>query len=128
MKVVLDTNVLVSAFFWDGNERTVLEACLHGEHELATSVFILNELGRVLREKFDVPPGTVAGYVGLLVALAQVVDPEAHLDVIEEDPPDNRILECALAVQAEAIVSGDAHLLDLEIFDGMEILRAADLR
>ncbi len=91
--------MLVSAFFWDGNERAVLEACIDGEHDLGTSVFILNELGRVLREKFEVSAGRVAGYIGQLVALAQVVDPDPHLDVIEEDPPDNRILEAALALQ-----------------------------
>lgn len=127
MKLVLDTNVLVSAFFWDGNERAVLEACIDGEHELATSVFILNELGRVLREKFEVPSERVAGYVAQLVALSQVVDPEAHLDVIDDDPPDNRVLECGVAVQPDVIVSGDSHLLDLKAFEGIEIRRAADL-
>lgn len=124
LRVLLDTNVLVSAFFWDGNERAVLEACIDGEHDLGTSVFILNELGRVLREKFEVSAGRVAGYIGQLVALAQVVDPDPHLDVIEEDPTDNRILEAALALQADVIVSGDSDLLGLKRFEGMEIRQA----
>ncbi len=126
MRLLLDTNVLVSAFFWDGNERAVLEACIDGKHELGTSVFILNELGRVLREKFEVSAGRVAGYIGQLVALAQVVDPDPHLDVIEEDPPDNRILEAALALQADVIVSGDSDLLGLKRFESMEIRQASE--
>lgn len=127
MRLVLDTNVLVSAFFWNGNERAVLKDCIDGEHDLATSVFILNELARVLREKFEVSPERVAGYVGLLVALSHVVDPEPHLDVIEEDPSDNRILECAVAVQADGIVSGDSHLLDLEAYAEIDTCRAAEM-
>lgn len=127
MRLVLDTNVLVSAFFWDGNERRVLEACKDGEHGLAVSAFILDELARVLREKFEVPPEKEAGYASQLVALAWVVDPGTIPDVIEEDPSDNRILACALEAQADAIVSGDSHLLDLEHFKGIQVHRAADL-
>lgn len=125
MKLVLDTNVLVSALFWDGNERALLEDCLDDEYQLALSVFILDELGRVLREKFEAPPGKVAGYVGQLLASAQIVDPDERLDVIKEDPPDNRVLECALAVQADVIVSGDSHLRDLKSFQGIDIRGAS---
>lgn len=127
MKVVLDTNVLVSALFWDGNERALLQDCLEGKHQLVLSVFVLDELGSVLREKFDAPPETVAGYVGQLLAAARIVDPDEHLDVIEEDPADNRVLESALAVQADVLASGDSDLLDLGSFKGIEVRRAADL-
>lgn len=127
MKIVLDTNVLVSAFFWKGNERSILEACIDGEHELATSIFILEELTRVLHDKFEVPPPKVAAYVGQLIAHATVVDPVPHLEVIQEDPSDNRILECAKATQADAIVSGDTHLRELKQFDEVTIHKAADL-
>ena len=54
MRLVLDTNVLVSAAFWKGPEWRLLQACLKGNHQLITSPFILEELRRVLTEKFGI--------------------------------------------------------------------------
>lgn len=127
MKLVLDTNVLVSALFWEGHERTLLQACFQGYHRTVTSPFILNELDRVLQEKFDIPETLARNYINQLLATAKTVDPKPHLATIEDDPSDNRILECALAAKADVIVTGDSHLLDLDSFHGIEICSAGKL-
>jgi predicted nucleic acid-binding protein len=60
----------------------------------------------------------------LIRGAAHVVEPRERLDVIKEDPPDNRILECAVKARADFIVSGNKHLLKLKEFRGAIIVRA----
>lgn len=127
MRLVLDTNVLISAAFWKGPEWRLLQACLKGRHQLATSPFILDELRRVMADKFDVPDDDVGQYVMLLVRAAILVEPAAELDVVKADPSDNRILEAALDCKADAIVTGDRHLLELGEYEGIRICRTTDL-
>ena len=127
MRLVLDTNVLVSAAFWNGPERRLLQACLRGIHELIASPFILEELRRVLTEKFDVPDGDVREYVMLLVRVAVLVDPARDLRVVKADPSDDRILEAAVTGNAHSIVTGDRHLLSLKEYNGIRICRAVEL-
>lgn len=127
MRLVLDTNVLVSAFFWDGNERRVLRGCTRGPDQLVTSPYILAELEDVLMGKFDVPKERTHDFTRRLIERGLVVVPEHELSVIEEDPTDDRVLECAVEGRADAILTGDRHLLDLGTYGGIEILNAARL-
>lgn len=127
MRLVLDTNVLISAAFWRGPEWRLLQACLEGRHELIASPFILAELRRILTEKFDVPDGDAGEYVMLLVRSAILVETSGKVTIVKADPSDNRILETAIAGVADRIVTGDRHLLDLKKYDGIAICRAADL-
>lgn len=124
---LLDTNVLVSAFFWNGNERRVLLACLEGRHRLVTSPALLAEAERVLGEKFDLPKPEVAAYLGSLTLAADVVSPTVRIQVVAADPADDRVLECAVAGRADGIVTGDRHLLGLRDYAGTAILRASDV-
>lgn len=125
--MVLDTNVLVSAFFWDGNERSVLQDSIHGGHSLPSSPFILDEMAGVLDDKFEVPAGKAAWFLGLLAAGSEVVEPEPTVEVIGADPSDNRIPEAALEAGADALVSGDSHPLGLGTYEGIHILPAAEI-
>ena len=96
--------------------------------ELHASTFILGEVERILREKF----GWEEERVGRAVAqvrrvAAKVHEPEEAVAVIEDDPTDDRILECALAAGAKAIVTGDKkHLLPLGSFRGISIVGLKD--
>ena len=132
MHVVADTNTIVSGLLWYGNPRQVLDAARTGVVTLATSATLLAELADVLqRPKFAqrlaracVPASTlVFGYA----ALAQLVVPAAIAPVIEADPDDDAVLVCAVAAQAELIVSGDSDLLALESYEGIPIITAAQL-
>ncbi|MGH7257758.1 MAG: putative toxin-antitoxin system toxin component, PIN family [Nitrospiraceae bacterium] len=114
MRVVFDTNIYVSALAIAGGnaEDAYLEA-VRGTFELFTSVAILTETARVLQTKFDWAEDKVREAVQDISQTATVLRTRPALHILT-DEPDNRILECALAAQAEYVVSGDRHLLTLK--------------
>ena len=125
MRVVLDTNVIVSGLNFPGNERLVLELALRGRFELCLSPFILEEVAGVLGRKFDWAEERSAQAVRALGDAATIVEPRRIPEAIEGGHPDNRILECAVEVSADYLVTGDRrHLLPLEEHQGARILNA----
>ncbi len=127
IKVVPDTNILISAIVFGGPPREILEKGVEGRLRLFVSDAILEELAAVLkRSKFNYPPPVIRTIIGELEIISERVVPLIRLDVIEKDPDDNRVLECAVASAADVIVSGDKHLLDLEAYEGIKILKPAD--
>ena len=125
MRVVLDTNVVVSGLNFPGNERLVLELALRGRFELYLSPFILEEVAGVLGRKFGWDEDRVSEACRTLEKAATVIEPRRLPDVIEANDADNRILECATEASAEYLVTGDRrHLLPLEEHQGVRILNA----
>jgi putative PIN family toxin of toxin-antitoxin system len=125
-RIVLDTNVLISAFVFGGRPREVMEKVIAGKFTIAISAEILAEFQGVLEgKKFHYPSDIVRTIVRELLAVSEVVRPRMKVEQIRADPADNRILECALESGAACIVSGDKHLLDLGRFEGIPILDAA---
>ncbi len=124
-RVVFDTNIYISAFITPGGrgEAAYLRA-VRSEAALFTSVPILTELARKLREKFGWDDEHVKAAVRHVAAVARVVKPMERLAVLA-DEPDNRILECAREARAELIVTGDRHLLDLREYEGIGIVTLA---
>ena len=120
MRAVFDTNIYISAFITPGGrgEAAYLQA-VSGELELVTSVPILTELARKLKEKFHWDDDHIKAAVCHVAGVAVVVKPTERLAVLA-DEPDNRILECAREAGAELIVTGDRHLLDLDTCEGFE--------
>lgn len=126
MRVVLDTNILISAFVFPGGPpEAVYRAALEGRIELVTSPALLAELGRVLTDRFAWEPDLAAQVVGQVARMATVVRPKQQVQVIADDPDDDRVLEAAAAGDADTIVSGDRHLLRLRSWEGIRIERAA---
>ncbi len=122
MKVVADTNVLVSALiFPGGTPEAVYRLALERQIELVSSRPLLAELGRVLAEKFGWQPVRAEEAVAQIVRIAEIVDPTLTVTVLEADPADNRVLEAAAEADADAIVSGDRHLLALRSWRGCPI-------
>jgi len=93
--------------------------------ELYTSVAILTETARVLQTKFDWAEDKVREVVQDISQTATVLRPRPTLHLLE-DEPDNRILECAIAAQAEFVVSGDRHLLALKRHADITMISLAD--
>lgn len=123
-RIVVDTNIIVSALGWRGAPHQIVGACLEHRHQLLLSPDLLEEIERVLRyPKFRFSPQEISDYLALLTEGSEIVKPDFRLMVIEPDPSDDRVLECALAGRADVIVSGDGHLLALEEFEGIPILR-----
>jgi putative PIN family toxin of toxin-antitoxin system len=125
-RVVADTNILVSALQFGGKPKQLLDLAADGHLDLAISEAIITETLRVLRDKFHRTPEWLAETQQQLLVVARLVEPTEHLAVVEADPTDDRILECAVAAVGEVIVSGDSHLLNLESFRGIPILRVAE--
>ena len=126
MRVVLDTNILISAFIFPGGPpEAVVRAALDGRVELVTSPPLLAELGRVLADKFGWEPPLAAEAVTQVARIATVVRPDDRVQVVLDDPDDDRVLEAAAAGRADVIVSGDRHLLRLRSWQGVPIEKAA---
>lgn len=126
IKVVLDTNVLISAILFGGKPRQILEKAIRGEMRLCLSEPILEELRGVLqRSKFDYSPEMIQFILTELAGIADFVNPSEMIDLVLEDPDDNRILECAVEAKANYIISGDFHLLKLSRYRNIEVLNAA---
>jgi uncharacterized protein len=125
-RIVLDTNVLISAIVFGGRPREVLEKVIAGRFTMAISAEMLAEFQGVLEgKKFRYPSDIVRTIVHELLAVSELVRPRMKVEQIKADPADNRILECALESGAACIVSGDRHLLELGRFEGIPILDAA---
>ena len=127
MRVVLDTNVLISALFWNGNERELLLACKKRKHQLIVSPGIIEELDRVLTENFHLPQGKITEYIQNILFISEIVFPTGKTNVVKDDPSDNIIIETALLGKAKAIVTGDQHLLKLQEHKGIKITQASKL-
>src|SRR6266481_8108139 len=122
MRIVVDTNVIVSALVFGGLPRRVFEVVESGHCEFYYSAEIESETRRVLRDKFGWDEDRLDRYLPVLWRLGERVTPQRRVNAVKEDPDDNRILECALAAGADMTVSGDGHLLRLTAFEGIAIL------
>ena len=132
MRVVADTNTVISGPLWRGNPRQVLEAARSGTLQLYTTASLLVEIEDVLqRPKFahrlSLAGVTSSSLVTGYAALARLIERAVIEPVILTDPDDDEVLACAVAAHAEAIVTGDTHLLDLKQYEGIAILTPAQL-
>jgi putative PIN family toxin of toxin-antitoxin system len=127
LRVTADTNVVVSGLISpNGKPRELLQTARNGEINLTLSHAILEEAADVLSRKFDWPPEDIAEARQWLSEIARIVTPAVLLEVIKEDPSDNRILECAVSAGSGYIVTGDKHLLRLGVYSGIRILKVSD--
>jgi len=123
--IVLDTNILISGLFWEGNERKLILLCRNNTFESITSPHILKETNDVLREKFEVPEDKVESYMRDILIFSDLRFPKGTIKVIEEDPPDNYILETAILGKAKYVITGDGHLLNLHSFNDGSIVNTS---
>jgi putative PIN family toxin of toxin-antitoxin system len=122
VRIVADTNVLVSALIFPGGApETVYRMVLEGRIGLVSSRPLLAELGRVLVAKFGWDAGRAEDAVAQLVRIADVVEPRESVGEVHEDPDDDRVLEAAAQGEVDAIVSGDRHLLRMGSWRGIPV-------
>lgn len=124
-RIVIDTNVYISAIFWGGKPREVLDLGRNGRISIFTSSEIQAEIETKLKTKFGIEEREVAQILLDYAMFTLPIKPLEKISVIDADPDDDKFIECAVAAQAEYIVSGDKHLLDLKNYRGIQIIKAA---
>ena len=128
IRAVIDANVFISAVISPkGNPAKILGAWKADKFQLILSAAILQEIGRVLQypkiaRRHRWSREEIQTFVDDLAHLATMTPGKIHLRVIPEDPSDDAYIECAVEGEAEYLVSGDKHLLDLGTYGSVTIL------
>jgi hypothetical protein len=130
MKVVADTNVIISMLLWGKSLEQLFTLINRRQIILCFSPETIDELLRVIHypdiakqaEKLNI---NTEALLDKLLAASLIYYPNIKVNIITDDPSDNRLLEIALTAQAEYIISGDKHLLQLKQFHNIPIYRPA---
>ncbi len=125
-RVILDTNIYISAILFGGTPEKVLSLARSGTVEVFISQQILDEILRVLRIKFGWNQMQLTEVEMELKSLTRRVDPRVKVRVIKDDPHDNKFLETAIESKSEFIISGDNHLLVLNNYRDIKIITARE--
>ncbi len=126
--VVFDTNVLISGMIWGGVPYDCIALTHENKVEAVTCSEILDEFSEKLTTKFNASPSRAADIVAELLNFHQLVKITNKLKSVTADPDDDKVIECAIIGGATHIVTGDKkHLLPLESYQGVLIVKAADL-
>ncbi len=123
VRVVLDTNVLVSALLFTGISSQLVPLWQKGSITVLISREILEEYLRVLAyPKFELSEGEIKGLIEEeLLPFVQVIKPGTRVHVVKRDPADNKFLECAVAGKADVVISGDKELLAIRHYRRVRI-------
>jgi putative PIN family toxin of toxin-antitoxin system len=123
MKIVLDTNVLISGIYFSGPPGTILQAWRSGKFQLAVSIEILEEYLNVAERLANRYAGVeYEGILGLIVQNAELVQAADLPKPVSEDPDDDKFLACALASNTRIIVSGDSDLLRVSGYADIRVI------
>ena len=120
MRLVLDTNVIISALLFDGLPEKLLLSTLGGLHELVLSSYIIAETTRILEDRFKAQPANVK-LLQQLLNEGEIVYFEPFLNIVD-DELDNRIFETAIKGNANYLVTGDKLLLELKEYKNIKII------
>lgn len=124
MKVVFDTNILVSAMLWRGTPYRCLLAIHAGLAELILSTPIVEEFRGVLRTKFAMTKEDAEENIAIVQESSTLIDIPGTLRVVTDDPDDDKFVETALVAGAQWLVSGDKHLLRLGDYGAVKVISA----
>lgn len=128
LRIVLDTNVLVSAAVFSGKPRELVTLAAKRKFVLVASEEIIDEFTEVLsRPRFKKTRSEVRTARNALVKTAKIYKVKSERKIVKEDPDDDIIINTALDASADYIVSGDPHLLRLSVYKGIKIVGVADM-
>ncbi len=124
MAVTFDTNVLLSATLWDGSvAQKLLFALINQNIKIYSSLTILDEYQKVLKRDFDFSNEEISELTEKVMAFVILVEPAIKVAVVQEDPDDNAIIECAITSSSKYIITYDRHLLNLKEYKNISIIR-----
>lgn len=128
MRVVIDTNVLISAIFWTGKPKQLLNHVRRKNITFVTSNHLLYELKEILVRKdkpFHLSEKEANQVLEAMERLAEIIETHSPINVCH-DEMDNRVIACAIDGKAEYIISGDFHLLGMRSYRGVKIMSVSD--
>ena len=126
MRIVIDTNVIISAVFFGGIPRTVVEAVIDRSVTACANREIIEEYREVVAEMIHRKQGHLrCELINYFLGKLEIIEPVADIHLCR-DPDDDKFLSCAVDAKALCIVSGDKDLLDVRSIDNIEIITAAD--
>jgi putative PIN family toxin of toxin-antitoxin system len=126
-KIVIDTNIIISALGWEGKSRELLRKIIDNEYELLISNKQLAEIKRVLYyPKFGFTQEQKNRLLKIIFQVAKVKEIKTELEIIKEDPSDNMLLECAIEAEAKYLISRDKHLKKLKRYKSITIISVSD--
>ena len=125
--VILDSNIFISAFLFNGLQRKILELAVAGKFRIGISDAIIDEVKEVLsRTKFKLSPDQVKRIITEIESLCIIFYPIEKIINACRDIEDHIILECAVAANAEYIVTGDDDLLSMGKYTSIKIVNSSD--
>ena len=130
MKIVIDANLFASALIKpNSNPGEILDLIKQNQVELILSPVIIKEIKRILlypklQKYHRKTTQEIDAYFEDVLMFAWIVEGKEDIDIIKDDPTDNKYLACAYEGEADYIVSGDHHLLGIKTYKGIEILKA----
>lgn len=126
MRIVVDTNVLISGVFFGGFPRKILKASVEGRIRACASMEILNEYQEIIREMVQRKQGNIdVSILNPLIRSMEIIEPVSRVEICR-DPDDDKFINCARDAQAMYIVSGDKDLLVIQQFENISIVTAKE--
>ena len=125
-RVVIDTNIYISAIFWDGKPREVIDLGRDGKITIFTSLDIENEIVGKLKTTFKLAEEDVNRILLDFSTFTLPIRINKQLIVVQDDPDDNKFIECAVECRANYIISGDRHLLNLKEYEGIKLIKSSE--
>jgi putative PIN family toxin of toxin-antitoxin system len=123
MRIVFDTNALLSATLWEGSvAQKLLFKAIRSGIAICCSTDILSEYQRVLQRDFDYSDEELIRIMEKVFSFVTLVTPTQKVHAVEEDPDDDKIIECAIAGSCGYVITYDKHLLKLREFRGIRVM------
>jgi putative PIN family toxin of toxin-antitoxin system len=121
LRVVVDTNVYISAIFWGGKPRRLIDLGRDDKIQIFTSEEIEQEISDKLMTKFGLNADDAGRVMADFSTFTKSIRVSRRIHVVKDDPDDNKFIECAVECGAEFIISGDKHLLRMKKYKGINM-------
>ena len=128
MNVVFDTSALLSSTLWDWSvSQKLLHEMILSDASIFSSPEIVEEYQKVLRRDFDYSEDEINKIITILLSFVKLIESKEKIQVVKNDPDDNKIIECALASNSKYIITYDNHLLKLKEFREIKIITPEEM-
>jgi len=124
MRIVIDSNIFISSFFWGGKPRKIFERVVNGFDELYITDEIINEIQRVMNSnKFTVNSNDIKDYIYIIEKYSKKIVSRDNKKSISRDVDDDKILQCGIDGNVDYIITGDNDLLVLNEYNKIKIIK-----